>query len=220
VRPRARALLLDLDGTLLDTAPDMGAALNSLRAEHGLAPLAPERIRPQVSHGARALVRLGFGPRPAVDEELLRQRFLALYGASLAVGTRPFPGALDFLAELEAGRLPWGIVTNKPEALTRALLAALGILDRPGCLVGGDTLPERKPSPVPLRHAATLLGRAPGECIYVGDAERDIEAGRAAGMQTLIAAYGYLAAGEDTAPWGADGRIDELAGSRAYLALP
>jgi N-acetyl-D-muramate 6-phosphate phosphatase len=201
---RHTALLLDLDGTLLDTAPDMALALNRLRHEHGRAALPFATVRPHVSHGAAALVRLGFG-EPAADEfERLRRRFLALYFEALSDGTRLFPGCAALLDALEAQRIPWGIVTNKPGYLTTPLLATLGLLARAGCVVAGDTVAERKPHPLPLLHAAALIGRAPGECVYAGDHQRDIVAGRAAGMHTVAVRYGYLADGEDPAAWRPD----------------
>jgi phosphoglycolate phosphatase len=207
------ALLLDLDGTLLDTAPDMGGALNLLRAEHGLEPLPGELIRPVVSHGAMRLVALGFPETTGDAFESLRLRFLELYAANLAVGTRLFPGFEAVLDQLEARGLPWGIVTNKPGWLTDPLLAALGLDRRAACAVSGDTLPERKPHPLPLLHAARLVGVDPGRCVYVGDAERDIQAGRAAGMTTVVAAYGYISDSEDPRAWQPHGVVnspDEL----------
>jgi len=209
----ASALLLDLDGTLLDTAPDMGGALNLLRAEHDLEPLPAATIRPAVSHGAMRLVALGFPEAAGDDFEALRLRFLELYAANLAVGTRLFPGFDTVLDSLEARGLPWGIVTNKPGWLTDPLLAALGLDRRAACAVSGDTLAERKPHPLPLLHAARLLRVEPERCVYVGDAERDIQAGRAAGMTTIVAAYGYISADEDLRQWQPHGVVnapDEL----------
>jgi 2-phosphoglycolate phosphatase len=204
---RNAALLLDLDGTLLDTAPDMGAALNRLRVEHDLEALPAEVIRPVVSHGAMRLVALGF-PAAAGDEfERLRRRFLELYAAGLAEGTQLFPGFDELLADFEARGIPWGIVTNKPGWLTTPLLAALGLDRRSACTVSGDTVAERKPHPLPLLHAAAQIGVPAAGCVYVGDAERDIRAGRAAGMLTVAAAYGYVAADEDPWSWQPDGVI-------------
>jgi phosphoglycolate phosphatase len=202
------ALLLDLDGTLLDTAPDMGGALNLLRAEHGLEPLPGELIRPVVSHGAMRLVALGFPQATGDAFESLRRRFLDLYAANLAVGTRLFPGFEAVLDYLDARRLPWGIVTNKPGWLTDPLLAALDLDRRAACAVSGDTLAERKPHPLPLLHAARLVGVDPGRCVYVGDAERDIQAGRAAGMTTVVAAYGYISDDEDPRAWQPHGVVN------------
>jgi phosphoglycolate phosphatase len=205
------ALLLDLDGTLLDTAPDMGGALNLLRAEHGLEPLPAETIRPVVSHGAMRLVRLGFPAAEGDAFESLRLRFLELYAANLAVGTRLFPGFEPVLDALESRGQPWGIVTNKPGWLTAPLLAALDLDRRAACAVSGDTVSERKPHPLPLLHAASLIGVGPSACVYVGDAERDIQAGRSAGMTTVVAAYGYLGRDEDPLQWGPHGVVQDPA---------
>jgi N-acetyl-D-muramate 6-phosphate phosphatase len=203
------ALLLDLDGTLLDTAPDMGGALNRLRVENGLDPLPASVMRPVVSHGSARLVSLGF-PAAAGDEyERLRLRFLDIYSQNLADDTRLFPGAGTLLTELERLGLPWGIVTNKPGWLTDPLLAALDLDRRAACVVSGDTLPERKPHPLPLLHAARVIGIAPGRCVYAGDAERDIQAGRAAGMTTVVAAYGYISADDDPRSWQPTGMVTE-----------
>jgi phosphoglycolate phosphatase len=204
-----RALLLDLDGTLLDTAPDMGGALNRLRVEAGREPLPLASIRPVVSHGAMRLVGLGFPEATGAEFERLRLRFLDLYSQCLSEGTRLYPGMEPVLDELERLGLPWGIVTNKPGWLTDPLLAALGLHERAACVVSGDTLAERKPHPLPLLHAAAIVGVAPGHCIYVGDAERDIQAGRAAGMTTVVAAYGYISADDDPAGWQPTGIVAE-----------
>jgi len=205
---RREALLLDLDGTLLDTAPDMGGALNRLRLEHGREPLPAESIRPVVSHGAVKLVALGFPEATGQEFERLRLRFLDLYAAHLSEGTRLFPGFEAVLATLEARDMPWGIVTNKPGWLTRPLLEALGLGRRAACAVSGDTVAERKPHPLPLLHAAGLLGVSAERCVYVGDAERDIQAGRAAGMTTVVAAYGYLSLDDDPHSWQPDGIVE------------
>lgn len=207
--PELSAVLFDLDGTLLDTAPDMGRALNRLLIEQGLDALAAELIRPQVSHGSAGLLRLGFGLEPA-DTAFgpLRERFLALYRGALAIETRLFPGMAEVLETLESRGLRWGVVTNKPRALTDPLLAGLALADRAGCVVSGDTVARNKPDPLPLLHACGLLGIEPRHCVYVGDAERDVIAGRRAGMATLVARYGYLAAAERPEDWGADGLID------------
>jgi len=218
-RPRGRALLLDLDGTLLDTAPDMAAALNALRRERGAAELEFATVRPQVSHGAAALVRLGFPAAREAEFESLRGRFLELYRGALATHTRLFPGFEAVLASLAASAVPWGIVTNKPGWLTEPLLLALDLAARAGCVVAGDTLAERKPHPAPLLHAAALLGVAPAACVYAGDAERDILAGRAAGMATVAVRFGYLASGEDPAAWNPDGVVERPAELLDWIAL-
>jgi len=170
-----RTVLFDLDGTLVDTAPDLALALNRLRRERGLPPLPYEPVRAQVSHGGSALIRLGFGCRPGDNGfEPLRRRFLELYQEDLATRTRLFPGMEEVLDSLERG---W---------LTEPLMERLGLASRAGSIVSGDTLPQSKPHPAPLLHACRRMGTPPAECLYVGDALRDIQAGRAAGMRTLV----------------------------------
>ena len=199
-----RGVLLDLDGTLLDTAPDMARAINQLLVDEGMEVLPYERIRPHVSHGAQRLVRLAFGEPDTPRFEDLRRRFLDFYRAGIAKHTRMFDGFEVVLDALEAAGLRWGIVTNKPGWLTVPLLEELGLAARSGCIVSGDTLAERKPHPMPLLHAATLLGLEPRECVYLGDAERDVQAARNAGMIPLVAGFGYLGAGEDPNAWQPD----------------
>ena len=201
------AVLFDLDGTLLDTAPDMIGALSSLRAENHLPPLPFDEVRPSVSHGSSRLVQIAF---PGTDPErfaLLQRRFLELYGARLSAETRLFEGMGRVLDELSRRGIPVGIVTNKPARLTDALLEELKLRARFACVVSGDTLSERKPHPLPMLHAAKLAGAAPEACIYVGDAERDVQAAHAAGMRALVAVYGYLHVDENWAAWGGDGFI-------------
>jgi phosphoglycolate phosphatase len=207
VNPDVRAVLFDLDGTLLDTAPDMVAALNTLLHEEGRAALPYETVRPFVSHGSGRLVRLGFpdaGPDMLIR---LQQRYLDVYAGALGVHTRLFPGMEDVLASLSDSKIPCGIVTNKPGWLTIPLLAQLGLTERFVCVVSGDTVSERKPHPMPMLHAAKLAGVAADSCLYVGDAERDIQAAHAAAMIGLVATYGYLAPDEDWHSWGGDGSI-------------
>lgn len=203
-----RAVLFDLDGTLLDTAPDFVIALNALRAEEDLAPLSASTIRAHVSHGSPAMIRVGFGG-DAMDAafERRRLRFLELYAAVLGQGTVLFEGMAEVLDVLEARGMPWGIVTNKPGWLTTPLLATLGLERRAACVISGDSTPRAKPFPDPLLAGARDVRVAPRECLYVGDAERDIEAARAAGMAALIALYGYLAADDEPQRWGGDGSI-------------
>jgi phosphoglycolate phosphatase len=202
------AVLFDLDGTLLDTAPDMAAALNTLRAEEGSAELPFTHVRSHVSHGGAALVRLGFPEARDAEFERLRSRLLKLYRADIPRATRLFDGLAGVLEELESQHVPWGVVTNKPGWLTEPLLAALGLATRAGCVVSGDTVAQRKPHPLPLLHAARLIGLEPLRCLYVGDAERDVRAGKAAGMRTLIARYGYLGPDDQPRAWHADGMVD------------
>jgi len=203
-----RTVLFDLDGTLADTAPDLGRALNALRAEHGLGPLSPSAVRREASHGAAALVRAGFGIEPdSAGFDALRQRFLEHYRATLCHDTRLFPGMEQVLAGLERDGRHWGIVTNKPRDLTDPLVAGLGLAQRAICVISGDSTDNRKPHPGPLLHAASLARTPPGQCLYVGDAERDIRAGRDAGMQTLIALFGYLREDDNPGEWCADGEV-------------
>ncbi|HPF26905.1 MAG TPA: phosphoglycolate phosphatase [Steroidobacteraceae bacterium] len=214
------AVLFDLDGTLLDTAPDMGAALNALLQEEGQRALPAAVIRPHVSHGAKALVTLGFGVRDGdagSEFERRRLRFLALYSDCLRSATAPFEGIEVVLAALESSGRPWGIVTNKPGWLTEPLLASLGLDRRAACVVSGDTLAERKPHPRPLLHAADVIGITPARCLYVGDAERDMQAAAAAGMRAVVARYGYLGPGDDFAAWPQYGAIDRPCDLLAYL---
>ena len=203
-----RLILFDLDGTLLDTAPDLGAALNEQRAEHKLPPLPAERIRPLVSHGSPALLKLGFGIEPQDSRYAgMRARLLEIYRAHLTRETRFFPGAEALLDALERRGLCWGIVTNKPAVLTEPLVAAFGLHTRAACVVSGDTTPRRKPHPDQLLHACTLADCLPRQTVYVGDAERDVQAAHAATMHATVALYGYIAADEQPENWQADGLL-------------
>lgn len=205
---RRGAVLFDLDGTFADTAPDMAYALNRLLELRDRPGLPLEQIRPHVSHGGRAMIRLGFGLEPdSAGFDELRQEFLDIYAANLVRETAPFPGMLDLLDFLEAHDLPWGIVTNKPAWLTDPLMQSLGLAERAACVVSGDTVTRAKPHPDSLIHACRLIAVEPSDCWYVGDAERDIVAGRAAGTGTLVALFGYLGEGENPADWGANGMI-------------
>jgi N-acetyl-D-muramate 6-phosphate phosphatase len=204
LRRRLRAVLFDMDGTLLDTAPDMVNALNALRGEHQLAPLPYEVVRSAVSHGAARVVRIGFESVGEPQFTQLQQRFLQIYRGALSEHSRLFPGMPAVLDELDMRGLKYGIVTNKAAWLTEPLLEQLQLRSRFACVVSGDTLAERKPHPLPLLHAAALAGVAPEACVYVGDAQRDVEAAHAAGMPALVANYGYLRADEDSRSWGGD----------------
>ena len=213
-----RGLLFDLDGTLADTAPDLVAVLNRLLAEHSRPPVPFAIARNVVSHGALGLIRLGFGlPPEAPVDEPVRQRFLDLYeefGHSFSRVFIELKTILSVCSELDAG---WGVVTNKPAALTEPLLEHLGLLASAGTVISGDTLATRKPDPAPLHLAARQLGVDPADCIYLGDAERDIIAGRAAGMRTIATSYGYIRPGEDHRSWQADATVDHPSRIAAML---
>ena len=203
-----RTILFDLDGTLADTALDLGYALNTLLQEHGKPTLPHADIRPVASHGAAGLIELGFGvARDTPRFAPLRERFLSIYKTHLTRETRLFPGMPMLLDQLAGRGINWGIVTNKPAFLTDPLVEQLGLHDDAVCVVSGDTTANRKPHPEPMLHACQLAGSKPEECLYVGDAERDIEAGNAAGMQTLVALYGYIGAQDHPETWGANGLI-------------
>ena len=203
------AILFDLDGTLADTALDLGYALNLQRQRHGLPDLAHATIRLKASHGARALLQLGFdisSKSPAFDA--LYAEYLKLYLEHICDKTILFPGTEALLLELESRGIPWGIVTNKPARFTLPLLKALNLEQRAACIISGDSTPRPKPHPEPLLTAAAHLRMVPAACLYIGDAERDIEAAVAAGMRALIANYGYLSSHDRPDTWGAHGRID------------
>lgn len=206
---RARAVLFDLDGTLIDSAPDLAAAANTLRLQHGLPALPYEQLRPMVGAGARGMLGVAFGIAPG-DERFdpLRESFLLLYERAMLVQTRPFAQVLELLAALEAADLAWGIVTNKATRFAVPVVKGLGLRPTAEALVCGDTTPHAKPHPEPLFEAARRLGVAPADCVYVGDDLRDVQAGRAAGMGTVIAAWGYLGLGERIQDWGADATIN------------
>ena len=206
--PEISAVLFDLDGTFADTAPDLGAALNHVLALHHLPPLSIETTRLQASHGSAGLIKLGFNLTPeSADFPALRDAFLAHYSANICKHTTLFPGMSELINKLEQRGLPWGIVTNKPHRYTLPLMHALNYAERAACLVSGDTCAHAKPHPEPLLHAARLIGVAPENCLYIGDDKRDIQAGRAAGMKTLIALFGYIDPQADLASWQADASI-------------
>lgn len=200
----ARAVLFDLDGTLVDTAADLCAAANAIRARVDLPPLALEVLRPTVSRGSRAMLGVALPQFDAAAREAWVEPFLAAYADAIAVHSRLFDGIESVLGAIERDGACWGIVTNKPEGLARALVDGLGLRARCAVLVGGDTLPQRKPDPQPLWFACDQLGIAPAHAVYVGDDARDIEAARAAGMRAIAAAWGYRDAGERIEDWRAD----------------
>jgi phosphoglycolate phosphatase len=201
------AVLFDLDGTLVDTAPDLVAVLNRLLAEERRPPMPFAIGRNEVSNGALGLIRLGFGDTlPPIELESLRQRFLEIYGGKPHTNSRLFMEVDEILNMIsDTSTAPrWGVVTNKPERMTVPLLEQLGLATRAGCIVSGDSLPQRKPHPDPLLLAARQLGLDPDQCVYVGDAFRDIEAGRAAGMRTVTALWGYIRPADHALDWPAD----------------
>lgn len=200
--------LFDLDGTLLDSAPDMLATVNAMRAERGRGPMALDALRPHVSKGARAMLAAAFADVAVETRESWVPEFLAMYERELGRHGAPFEGIETMLGALEAAGSRWGIVTNKPEYLARLLLSLLGWESRCAVLIGGDTLAARKPDPLPLTVAAERLGVAPSACVYVGDDERDIVAARAAGMPSVVALWGYRLAEDDPIAWQGDVMID------------
>lgn len=200
-----KAVIFDLDGTLVDTADEFVPVVQSLRAEHGRDAMDPQRIRASVSNGARALVSLGLDmSEDAPEFESQRLRLLELYSDVLGSLAKPYPGIESLLRELEQRGVAWGISTNKPRQYTEPLLQRLAIQPQPGSVVCPDDVAERKPHPESLHLNCRELGCSPQEAIYVGDHLRDIEAGRRAGMYTIAAAYGYIEPGDDPNGWGAD----------------
>lgn len=199
------ALLFDLDGTLIDSAPDLAGAANEMRVERGLAPLAYQHLRPMVGTGARGMLAVALDVTP-VDQgfEDLRSEFLRRYEARMLHETKVFPAMQRVLDQLHQAVLPWGIVTNKAERFALPVAAALGLMARAGAVVGGDSTPYAKPHPAPLLEAARRMGVAPEACVYIGDDERDVLAGRSAGMTTVAAGWGYLGLGAPIDTWGAD----------------
>ncbi|HEY9030079.1 MAG TPA: HAD-IA family hydrolase [Kangiella sp.] len=213
-----RAVFFDLDGTLLDTAPDMALALNIQREVHGTEPLPFSEVRPYVSHGAAAMLRIGFGLEPQHKEfDQFRKQYLNIYADNIAVHTELFNGLQELLDELNKSNIAWGIATNKPEFLTVPLLEALKLRDSCSALVCGDTVKPSKPHPNPLFSAAQQAGVKPVQAVYVGDAWRDIAAGRAAGMKTVVAEYGYIQPEDLIHEWRADAIVKESTELKSLL---
>lgn len=207
---RLNLVLFDLDGTLVDTAPDLAYALNQTLKRYGRDPLPFEKIRPHVSHGGVALIRAGFGLEPEhSDFQEYRQEFLTIYEQNISRETTLFPGMQEVLIALEERGIAWGIVTNKPTWLTNPLMEQIGLAQRAACIISGDTTKNSKPHPEPILYACQQVGYPPEECLYIGDAARDIEAGNSAGTTTIIARFGYIAENDNPDVWGADGGIDE-----------
>lgn len=215
-----KAVLFDLDGTLADTALDLGWALNEQRRLHQLPPLPHAAIREQASHGTRGLLQLGFGLSPEAPQfSAMRAEYLALYEKSVCGHTILFPGIETVLAELERRSILWGVVTNKPAQFTLPLLEHLGLKRRAACIISGDSTANCKPHPEPLLLACSEISLAPQECLYVGDAQRDVEAAHAAGMKAIIANYGYLSPADQPETWAADGEIDIPEDILKYLSV-
>lgn len=200
-----RLVLFDLDGTLVDTAPDLASAVNRMLEARARPALSLELLRPLASHGARGLLGRAFGLAPGEQGfEELRQEFFREYASALCKHSALFPQMAETLDELEGAGLRWGIVTNKIARFTEPLVQALGLYERAACVVSGDTTPHAKPHPAPLLHALSAVGVAAGHAVYVGDDLRDVQAGQAAGIRTVAAAYGYLGDGLPVENWGAD----------------
>ena len=202
-------ILFDLDGTLVDTAPDLGQALNLQLIRHGRPPLADAAIRPFASHGSRGLIGLGFGITPKDNNFInMRDEYLAIYDTVFTRSPVLLPGIAELLQTIEIKGLKWGIVTNKPRRFTMPLIESMGLHKRAACVVSGDDAPQPKPSPATLLMACEKVGVLPENCIYVGDAERDIQAGKAAGMKTVVALFGYIDVTDKPQDWGADALIE------------
>lgn len=202
------AVLFDLDGTLIDSAPDLGAAADKMRTDRGLPSLPLAQYRPMAGAGARGMIGIAFGVKPQDDGfDALKEEFFANYEACMTERTYAFKGVAELIACISGAGLKWGVVTNKSARFTLPLTRAMPLFDTAQTIISGDTTPHAKPHPEPLFEAARQLGIAPERCAYVGDDERDIVAGRAAGMPTVAAAYGYLGAASATEGWNADATI-------------
>ncbi len=203
------AILFDLDGTLVDTAPDLAFALTRLMEQEGLEALPYDMIRPVASHGSAGLLGLGFDISTNHDDyPSLQQRFLQLYQDNIARETCLFEGMEEVLTALEQAEITWGIITNKPAFLTDPLVDKLNLTHRAACVVSADTTPHSKPHPAPMLHACKVINLSPKQCIYIGDAARDIEAGKNAHMRTVAALYGYLSEQDRPEKWHADASIN------------
>jgi len=203
-----QAVLFDLDGTLIDSAPDLGAAADRMRTGRGLESLPLERYRPMAGAGARGMLGIAFGMTPEhPDYEAMREEFFVNYENCMTERTYAFDGVAELLGQLHGRGLAWGVVTNKSQRFTLPLTRQMPLFATAGTVVSGDTTPHAKPHPAPLLEAARQLGLEPARCIYVGDDERDIVAGLAAGMGTVAASYGYLGSNADTRRWGAHAHI-------------
>ena len=220
-RPGTRVVLFDLDGTLVDSAPDLGGAANELLRRHGRPERPLEDFRPVGGSGARGMIHVGFGLQPGdTGYEPLRAAFIEIYAQRLLHGTRVFEAVEPVLDALDGAGMRWGIVTNKALRLAEPIVQGLGLAPRAAVLIGGDSTPHTKPHPAPLLEAARRMGEEAAQCVYVGDDPRDIQAGRAAGMATLAAGWGYLGLGTPVHEWGADHVSAHPAGLLHWLGLP
>ncbi len=215
-----RLVLFDLDGTLIDSAPDLAAAANAMREARGMVPLALTALRPMVGSGARGMIGTAFGVAPGdASFEAMRDEFLGRYRDALLAQTTVFEAMVPVLQRLDAAGRPWGIVTNKAERFTLPVVEGLRLHTRAAVVVCGDTTPHSKPHPAPLLEAARRAAVAPEDCVYIGDDHRDVIAGRAAGMATLAAAWGYLGLGEPIEAWGAHAVLPDPAALLQWLEL-
>lgn len=213
-----QAVLFDLDGTLIDSAPDLGAAADKMRVDRGLSSLPLDHYRPMAGAGARGMLGIAFGMTPEhPDYEAMKEEFFVNYENCMTERTRIFHGVVDMVAQLVAQGLPWGVVTNKSSRFTDPLTAAMDLFATAGAIVSGNTTPHAKPHPEPLFEAARRLSVDPAQCVYVGDDERDIIAGLAAGMGTVAATYGYLGQQSDISKWNAHLHIDSPTDLLKYL---
>ncbi|MGC2165477.1 MAG: HAD-IA family hydrolase [Gallionella sp.] len=215
-----KAVLFDLDGTFADTAPDLAAALNHVRATHHLPPLPLEMLRPQASHGSIGLLKTGMNVTPdAPNFQALRDIFLDYYTQHICVKSKLFAGMADLVNELEHRHIAWGIVTNKPHRFTIPLMQALGYARRASCLISGDSCNHAKPHPAPMFEACKIVGVSPDQCIYLGDDLRDMQAANASGMSGIIANYGYVSDDASITNWQAQGLVNHPMELIAHLSI-
>ena len=214
------AVLFDLDGTLIDSAPDLGAAADKMRTDRGLPSIAVADYRFMAGAGARGMLSVAFGITPEHEDfEAMKEEFFKNYEVDLTRGTYAFDGVNEMISQLDTANFKWGVVTNKSQRFTLPLTSAMPLFKTAQTIVSGDTTPHAKPHPAPIFEAVRQLGLVPAQCIYVGDDERDIIAGRAAGMPTVAAAYGYLGVRSDTADWNADAVIKSPAALLQLLGM-
>lgn len=221
MRAACRAVLFDLDGTLIDSAPDLGAAADKMRTDRGLPSLDLSLYRPLAGAGARGMLNIAFGLTPEdPDFMAMREEFFRNYEQAMTVRTYIFEGVIELIEQLQSRGLPWGVVTNKSSRFTDPLTQMMPLFESAGAIVSGDTTPHAKPHPEPLFEAARRMQLDPAHCWYVGDDARDIVAGRAAGMKTVAATYGYLGEVSDLSRWEADLQIDSPLDLLKWLDSP